>query len=149
MKKYKKKVFWLSFFSYAPFPVAIGTLTAFRFDEWFQITENTPAVVNSRVQIGFGFILALIVFVLAILKKTSFLKGIWGWLLALAITFCLRTIINELWLILLALTSAELIFTILSTPLENAREQLKLAKDTTLQEEVKKDVVETHYSGRA
>jgi hypothetical protein len=123
-------------------------LTAFRYKDWFAMTEGS---VKSGIQIGFGFVLALIVFILAIMKKTSFLKGIWGWVLALGITFCLRSIINELWLILLAITCAEMVFTVLADPLENAEEQLKIARDTGLQEAVKKDIEneEKHYSGRA
>jgi F0F1-type ATP synthase assembly protein I len=148
-QKYKKKVSLLKFFSYAPFPLSIGILTAFRFRSWFAITETTAIASGARLQIGFGFILALIVFVLAVMKKVSFLKGIWGWILALAITFCLRSIINELWLILLALTSAEFIYTILESPLKTAEEQLKIARETNIQETVKKDITEEKYNGRA
>lgn len=149
-KKAHRKVVLLKFFSYFPFPLSFGILTAFRYKDWFQISENTQSVVDTRVQIGFGFILAMIVFILVILKKVAYLKGIWGFVLALAITFCLRTIINELWLILLAITGAEIVYTILKSPLEQAEKEYELVKNTVIEEKVKTEITkDTHYSGRA
>lgn len=146
-KKYKAKKTWLGIGKWCGFPIAIGVLTAFRWKEWFQVSETGVEASGVRVQIGIGFVMALIIFVLVVMKKTSFLKGVWGWILALGITYCLRTIINELWLILLALTMAEIVYTIISPYYDAAVKQYGLVKDTELEEKVKKDVSE-EYSGR-
>lgn len=140
-EKYKKKALTLDIISYSGFPVAFGVLLAIRGKTWFS------GGITSSVQIGVGFVLALVVFVLAVLKKIEYLKGIWGWLLALGITYLLRTIINELWIIVLALTCAEFIYWILTTPREQAHKELEVAKDTQIQEKVKQDIQE-EYNGR-
>ena len=140
-EKYKKKALTLDIISYSGFPVAFGVLLAIRGKAWFS------GGITSSVQIGVGFMLALVVFILAILKKVEYLKGIWGWLLALGITYLLRTIINELWIIVLALTIAEFVYWILTAPREEAHKQCTIAKDTEVQEKVKKDLAE-EYNGR-
>lgn len=140
-EKYKKKALTLDILSYSGFPAAFGVLLAIRGKAWFS------GGITSSVQIGVGFVLALVVFVLAVLKKIEYLKGIWGWLLALGITYLLRTIINELWIIVLALTCAEFIYWILTTPREQAHKELEVAKDTQIQEKVKQDIQE-EYNGR-
>lgn len=146
-QRYREKVGWLRFGSYAPFPLALGTLTAFRFKEWFNVSDSGASAVTTRVQIGIGFVLALVIFVLIVLKKSSYLKGIWGWVLALGITYCLRTIINELWLILIAMTAAEIVCELLKSPLEDAERQYALVRDTVTQEKVKREIAD-EYSGR-
>lgn len=146
-KKYKNKKTWLGITEWAGFPISMGILIGLRFKTWFQVSETSAEASRVRVQIGIGFVMALIVFVLVIMKKTNFLKGIWGWILALGITYYLRTIINELWLILLALTIAELLYTIINPYYEDACKQYELVKDTTIQEQVKHDITE-EYSGR-
>lgn len=140
-EKYKKKALTLDIISYSGFPAAFGVLLAIRGKAWFS------GGITSSVQIGVGFVLALVVFVLAVLKKIEYLKGIWGWLLALGITYLLRTIINELWIIVLALTCAEFVYWILTTPREQAHKELEVAKDTQIQEKVKQDIQE-EYNGR-
>lgn len=140
-EKYKRKALTLDIASYSGFPIAFGVLLAIRGKAWFS------GGVTSSVQIGIGFVLALVVFVLAVMKKIEYLKGIWGWFLALGITYLLRTIINELWIIVLALTCAEFLYWILTAPREEAHKELDVAKDTTVQEKVKRDITE-EYSGR-
>ena len=140
-EKYKRKALTLDIVSYSGFPIAFGVLLAIRGKAWFS------GGITSSVQIGIGFVLALVVFVLAVMKKIEYLKGIWGWFLALGITYLLRTIINELWIIVLALTCAEFLYWILTTPREEAHKQCSIAQDTTIQEKVKKDLAE-EYNGR-
>ncbi len=140
-EKYKRKALTLDIVSYSGFPIAFGVLLAIRGKAWFS------GGITSSVQIGVGFVLALVVFVLAVMKKIEYLKGIWGWFLALGITYLLRTIINELWIIVLALTCAEFLYWILTTPREEAHKQCSIAQDTTIQEKVKKDLAE-EFNGR-
>ena len=140
-EKYKRKALTLDIVSYSGFPIAFCVLLAIRGKAW------VSGGITSSVQIGVGFVLALVVFVLAVMKKIEFLKGIWGWFLALGITYLLRTIINELWIIVLALTCAEFLYWILTAPREEAHKQCSIAQDTTIQEKVKKDLAE-EYNGR-
>lgn len=140
-QRYKRKALALDIISYGSFPVAFGILLAFRAQDWF--SKGTA----SSVDIGIGFGLALVVFVLACLKKVSYLKGIWGWFLALGITYFLRAIINELWVIVLALTCAQFIFWLLGSMRNEAHKACELVKDTTIQEKVKRDL-SNEYTGR-
>lgn len=134
--KYKKQYYLLSVISWGLYLIGFIVLLATRGNIWFKTIED-------GLRVSIGFILALVCFLIIVFKKSAILKGSFGIFMSFAIVMCLKSIVNELWLILLVLLVCSLIQSCLKQPLEKAKKRYELCEDTVIQEEVKKE-----YSGR-
>lgn len=120
MKKTKKKMRRLQTFSWVGLLAPITGVFAYNFTDYF--SSNKGLVFTQSVDISLGLIMSLSCGVLLAVGKTNALKGSKGFIIATLIAIFLKTIVNDLIVILGALSLGTLIFNAFQPSIKNAKD---------------------------
>lgn len=133
MKKTKKKLRWLQFFSFFGLLAPIVTIVAVNAESYFSVQPGMTKVIPQYVEVGMGAILAGVGGGLLLLGKTQPLKGSRGLLFGLLLAVLLKAIIGDLILILGGLTVGSLIHSAFKPAIETTKQILKYEEQAKIQ----------------
>ncbi len=139
MKTTKRKLNWLKFGSIfgliAPMAVVIGV----NFNNYFTIEKGV--FLPQALEVGVGAILGIGTATLLALNKTQFLKRSRALIIGLILSILLKSIINDIILIMTALTAGSLINMAFKTPIENLKKTYDYEKQAGIQAKAMSNVM--------
>lgn len=138
MKSTKKKLrrlqFWSIFLLFAPILGVIG----FNAKDYFSLEKGF--VFPQAVEVGSGIVLASVFGVLLALGKTNLLKGNRLFIFLLALSILLKAILNDIILILSAVTLGSIIHSAFQPKILELKEIYKAERDADIQAQAMKNV---------
>lgn len=133
-KKIRKLQFWSIFLLFAPILGVIG----FNAKDYFSLEKGF--VFPQAVEVGSGIVLASVFGVLLALGKTNLLKGNRLFIFLLALSILLKAILNDIILILSAVTIGSLIHSAFQPKILELKEIYKAERDAGIQAQAMKNV---------
>lgn len=139
MKKTKRKLRWMQFFSIFFLVAPIGGVICYNAPEYFKVQQGF--IMPQYLEVSIGAILAISTGVLLVLGKTKPLKGSRGLLVGLALSIFLKTVLNDLILILAALSAGSLIHNAFQPKIADMKETFKYEKQANIQAKAMQNVM--------
>lgn len=133
-KKIRKLQFWSIFLLFAPILGVIG----FNAKDYFSLEKGF--VFPQAIEIGSGIVLGSVFGVLLALGKTNLLKGNRLFIFLLALSILLKAILNDIILILSAVTIGSLIHSAFQPKILELKEIYKAERDAGIQAQAMKNV---------
>ncbi len=133
-KKLRRLQFWSIFLLFAPILGVIG----FNAKDYFSLEKGF--VFPQAVEVGSGIVLASVFGVLLALGKTNLLKGNRLFIFLLALSILLKAILNDIILILSAVTIGSLIHSAFQPKIIEIKEIYKAERDAGIQAQAMKNV---------
>lgn len=133
-KKLRRLQFWSIFLLFAPILGVIG----FNAKDYFSLEKGF--VFPQAIEIGSGIVLGSVFGVLLALGKTNLLKGNRLFIFLLALSILLKAILNDIILILSAVTIGSLIHSAFQPKILELKEIYKAERDAGIQAQAMKNV---------
>lgn len=131
MKKTRRKLRWLQFTSLLFLLAPIGAVIGINAPEYFKVQKGY--VVAQYLEVSIGAILAISTGAMLLVGKTKPLKGSRGLLIALALSVLLKAIINDLVLILAALSLGSVVYSAFQPKINDMKEIFKEERKANIQ----------------
>lgn len=142
MKKTKKKIRWLQFFSIFFLISPVISVVGINAKHYFTVNPGYTKVMPQYLEVGLGAILSGIGGGLLVLGKTKPLKGSRGLLFALILAILLKAIISDLILILASLSLGSVIYSAFQPKITEMKEIYKEERQATTQAKAMQNVLE-------
>jgi len=133
-KKLRRLQFWSIFLLFAPIIGVIG----YNAKDYFSLEKGF--VFPQAVEVGSGIVLASVFGVLLALGKTNLLKGNRLFIFLLALSILLKAILNDIILILSAVTLGSIIHSAFQPKILELKEIYKAERDAGIQAQAMKNV---------
>lgn len=140
MKKTRTKIRWFKTGAYTLLLAPILTVIGINAPDYFKV--QTGYIMPQYIEVGLGAILATAGGVLLLMGKTKPLKGSRGLIFATVIVILLSAIINDLVLILVALTGGSLLYSAFQPKINELQEIYKVERNAGIQATATKNVMQ-------
>lgn len=138
MKTTKRKINILKITSVLMLLAPILTVVGINFNSYFTVKKGF--ITAQAVEVSAGFILAAVSGGLLLIGKTKAFKGTRGLAVALALSILLKAVMNDLVLILTALTTGSLLYGVFKNPIKTLEQTYQYEKQAGIQAIAQKNV---------